>query len=87
MDKINLAFALFKNEKFKCKHELEEKILNKISYLDDDEIKKLSTQIINYQIDKYGSTLYLNDYIYKEELENNNKKARNRNKKRKNKFL
>ena len=57
MDKENLLFELLKDEYFNNKKEIEEKLIYKYKYSEDD-AKKMSTRIINYQVEKYGISLY-----------------------------
>jgi hypothetical protein len=54
MDKEELLFKMFKDEKFKNTESLKSKIG---SLKDNIDFTKLYKRIINYQIDKYGEQL------------------------------
>ena len=57
MNKEQLIFTMFKDEKIKCRKHLKTMIKNQFKDVTEEELKDITLKIYNYQVDKYGAVL------------------------------
>ena len=57
MNKEQLIFTMFKDEKIKCRKHLKAMIKKQFKDVTEEELKDITLKIYNYQVDKYGAVL------------------------------
>ena len=79
MDKEQLIFTMFKDERFTGRNHLKELIKKQFKDVTDEQLKDITLKIYNYQVDKYGETLIKSTSIRTvEDLKKINRQAKQR---------
>ena len=57
MNKEQLIFTMFKDEKIRCRKHLKTMIKNQFKDVTEEQLKDITLKIYNYQVDTYGAVL------------------------------